>query len=168
MGMINISTAIREMSDHLRTSTTKICINLVSHFIFDNVDQSKHWKWWQNWIPHTKISQKNGITCVCMPSGWKVMSDGSCGGHLGGHLEFLGLPKDLRLLLAWDVFWGCQGCRIHWEKNFIGRCTVYPSGCLTIGHLYYGSTYMSNLKKSRKKSPATFFGFCLIFSETDN
>ena len=32
------------------------------------------------------------------------------GGHLGGHLGFLELPKDLRLLLAWDVLWGFQGC----------------------------------------------------------
>ena len=56
---------------------------------------------------------------------------GSRGGHLGRHLGFLGLPKDLRLILAWDVLWGFQGYRIHREKNFISRCTVYPSGCLT-------------------------------------
>ena len=53
-----------------------------------------------------KIGQQDGILSP-------LMHQTGIGSHLGGHLGFLELPKDLRLLLAWDVFLGCQGCRIN-------------------------------------------------------
>ena len=53
------------------------------------------------------------------------------GGHVGGHLGFLELPKDIPLISASYALLGLKWSRIHQEKNFIRRCRVYPSGCLT-------------------------------------
>ena len=68
------------------------------------------------------------------------------GGHVGGHLGFLELPKDIPLISASYALLGLKWSRIHQEKNFILRCRVYPSGCLTIMSLHCATTSLGNYR----------------------